>query len=253
MKKNKVFILLTVFGLVFFNACKKHNIDIDRKSKDVISEPVIKKNVNNECIVLLKTLISKSSIKNSFVKNFNISIDDDKNIKMTIKLFNESDSSDNAVGWIIFDAPNKRLLDITNDIENPVKLKFDSIVWNKIIDCHFKSDSLFKIINPLTSECSDNSTEDGMEQVCIFKNISIEKVYQKTRGESEIDYANLLFANLPEHSMNQEINQNGLISIHYQVTSKKTEIEFLFEGGITTLIFDQQNTDVKRTVIYSAD
>ncbi len=92
-----------------------------------------------------------------------------------------------------------------------------------------------------------------MEQVCIFKNISIKKVYQKTRGESEIDYANLLFANLPEHSMNQEINQNGLISIHYQVTSKKTEIEFLFEGGITTLIFDQQNADVKRTVIYSAD
>ncbi|NML71157.1 hypothetical protein HHL23_15310 [Chryseobacterium sp. RP-3-3] len=102
-------------------------------------------------------------------------------------------------------------------------------------------------------ECTEKQIEYETEQECIFKNASVDQVYRRTIKDKEIEKAEQLLANLPTENTTKEINNDGLVSITYTVTSKKTEIEFLFEGGVTTLSLEQQNKDVKRTIIHSAD
>ncbi|MCT2560904.1 hypothetical protein [Chryseobacterium herbae] len=102
-------------------------------------------------------------------------------------------------------------------------------------------------------ECTEKQVDYETEMECIFKNSSIDEVYRQTIKDKEIEKAELLIANLPKANTTKEINEDGLVSISYTVGPKKTEIEFLFEGGVTTLSLEQQNKDVKRTIIHSAD
>ncbi|KIC01050.1 hypothetical protein OA88_16060 [Flavobacterium sp. JRM] len=62
---------------------------------------------------------------------------------MKLRLFDANDKSESTIGWIVFDAENMRLLDITNDIKNPIKLIFEHKLWNKIIECFFDNDSSY--------------------------------------------------------------------------------------------------------------
>ncbi|UWX62542.1 hypothetical protein N0B40_09660 [Chryseobacterium oranimense] len=106
---------------------------------------------------------------------------------------------------------------------------------------------------PVLKECTEKQIEYETEQECIFKNTSIDQVYKRTIKDKDIEKAELLLANLPEKSITKEINNDELISISYTVTPKKTDIEFQFEGGVTTLSLEQLDKDVKRIIIHSAD
>jgi hypothetical protein len=102
-------------------------------------------------------------------------------------------------------------------------------------------------------DCTEKQVEYETEQICIFKNAGINEVYKSTIKDKEIEKSELLLTDLPKENVTKEINNDGLVSISYTVTPNKTEIEFLFEGGVTTLNLEQQNKDVKRTIIHSAD
>ncbi|SHF46604.1 hypothetical protein [Chryseobacterium sp. OV279] len=102
-------------------------------------------------------------------------------------------------------------------------------------------------------ECTEKQVEYETEMECIFKNASIDEVYRRTIKDKEVEKSELLSANLPKANTTKEINQDGLISITYTVGPKKTDIEFFFEGGVTSISLEQQNKDVKRTIIHSAD
>lgn len=106
---------------------------------------------------------------------------------------------------------------------------------------------------PTLKECTEKQAEYETKQECIFKNTSIDEVYKRTIKEKDIEKSELLLAELPKENITKEINQDGLVSISYNGASRKIEIEFLFAGGITTLSLEQQDKDVKRTIIHSAD
>lgn len=106
---------------------------------------------------------------------------------------------------------------------------------------------------PTLKECTEKQVEYETEVECIFKNKDINEIYQTTIKDQEIEKAELLLPEIPKENTNKEINKDGLISISYKVSPKKTEIEFQFEGGVTTLSLEQMDKDVKRTIIHSAD
>ncbi|WP_346984556.1 hypothetical protein [Chryseobacterium sp. POE27] len=257
MKNNGLFIIILIVTMLFTSCKKQENTILVKPQTDILSRVEILSNNNfkkedNDCFILLKKIISTSSIQNSFIDNFNLSIEKKDDSKLTIKLFNNSDSQENAIGWIVFDASGKKLLDITNDIDYPTNLKFNITLWNKLIDCYYDSNEQYKI-NYQNLVDNDTSTEYGNEQNCIFKNTSIEAVYQKTKNKREVEKINYLLPHLPKKNITKNINQDGLISISYNITSKKVVIEFLFNGGVTTISIEQQGKNVKRNIIYSAD
>ncbi|MDQ0065606.1 hypothetical protein [Chryseobacterium lathyri] len=129
--------------------------------------------------------------------------------------------------------------------------KKDSVYAKAAVTENIPASQLKEI--PAQKECTEKQVEYETEQVCIFKNADIDEVYQRTIKDNEVEKAELLLSDLPKQNITKEINQDGLISISYTVSSKKTEIEFVFAGGVTTLSLEQQNTDVKRVIIHSAD
>ncbi len=106
---------------------------------------------------------------------------------------------------------------------------------------------------PTLKECTEKVVEYGSEQECLFPKSTMERVYQQTIREKEVEKSELLMAELPKKSVDKEINQDGLDFINYKVSANKVEIEFQFAGGVTTLEFEQQGENVKRTIIHSAD
>lgn len=106
---------------------------------------------------------------------------------------------------------------------------------------------------PALKECTETQAEYETEFECIFKNKEVSEVYQATIKDGEIEKSELLLPELPKENTTKEINKDGLISISYVVSPKKTDIEFQFEGGVTTLSLEQQDKDVKRIIIHSAD
>lgn len=259
--KNKGLFLIVLITTMLFTSCKKHeNTKLVKPQIDTLTAIGVLKNndlkkEDNDCFNLLKKIISTSSIQNQFIDNFNLYIEKKDDSKLTIKLFDKSDSQENAIGWIVFDASGKKLLDVTNDIDNPINLKFNISLWNKLIDCYYHSNGKYKIYDENLADpiCSDISTGEGTEQNCMFKNTSIEIVYQKTKNKEELEKINYLLPHLPKKSMVKNINQGGIISISYNISYKKAVIEFLFDGGVTTISIEQQGKNVKRNIIYSAD
>lgn len=254
MKKNKFLSVVFLLIIIFLNACKEQKSNTISEARYGVQNSSMTTISADECQILLKELISQSSFQSPFKDNFNVEIDEEEGYKLTLRIIDELSERKNTVGWIILDAENKKLLDITNDLDEPEPLTFDTILWDKVIDCYFKSKPIFKIDNNLGKECRDITNEYETEQICIFKNTTIDVVYQQTIKENELENASkYLLANIPENDTITKINADGLISIDYKIAQKKIEMEFLFEGGITTLIIEQQENNVERKIIYSAD
>lgn len=252
MRNNMV--IIQILLMVLFMACKKQDniatIQQSNKIEGVLNEI---KSHDNDCKVLFKKLIYGSSLKNPFMDSFDISMGEEEEGKILLKLFEQSDAQENAVGWIIFDAKNKKLLDITNDIENPVELNYNIKLWNEIIVCYFNSNKDYKIFENEKTRCKDIPIEYGSQEECFFEDTSIQSVYEKMIKDAEMKESEFLVPNLPSENTNKEINQNGLISVNYNISPNLIEIEFLFEGGVTYLVLEQMGKNVKRTISYSAD
>lgn len=106
---------------------------------------------------------------------------------------------------------------------------------------------------PVLKECTEKQADYETIQECTFSNTKMEDVYRRTLKEKDIENTELLLPGLPEQTMTKDINQNGLISIHYTVKAGKIEIVLAFEGGVTTLELEQKGENVKRTIVHSAD
>ena len=128
MQRKINFYLIILFTFILLKSCKKTS-----------TLYTVIDNNNEKCIAILKELVLHSSIINPFIDNLSLSIEEEENDHITIKLFDKTDSQESPIGWIIFDVKNKKLLDITNDIDNPKELKYDYTIWSKFINCHFKS------------------------------------------------------------------------------------------------------------------
>ncbi|WP_052259547.1 hypothetical protein [Flavobacterium sp. KMS] len=100
-------------------------------------------NLKADCSQIIIDLIKGSNFKNPFKDNLKIAIKNNNEVNMKLRLFDANDKSESTIGWIVFDAENMRLLDITNDIKNPIKLTFEHKLWNKIIECFFDNDSSY--------------------------------------------------------------------------------------------------------------
>ncbi|OWP82872.1 hypothetical protein BWK59_13575 [Flavobacterium davisii] len=90
------------------------------------------------CDNILVTLIKNSSISNPFKSKIKAEIDKNEDNKITVRLFVESESGvnkENSIGWLIIDVAKRKLFDITNDIENPVELKFNPSDFDFFLKC----------------------------------------------------------------------------------------------------------------------
>lgn len=254
MKNNKILTSIILFIVVSFNACKKENTKLqvkNLKDEKVISVNKTEETQDDKCSSLLKKLVTTSSIQNPFLSTLNVEIDKKENEKLTLKLFDNSDATKAPIGWIILDIMNKKLLDITNDPENPTELKYDSKVWNEIVECYFKSDQLNT--NNNSNNCKELHTEEGAKEECIFQDQTIGNIYKRTIENKEVEHANFLLSKLPLNTISKTINQEGIISIDYIIDDGKVTINFLYEGGVTEILSEKKGLDVKRTITHSAD
>lgn len=256
MKNNKILTSIILFIVVLFNACKKENTQL--QVKDIKSEIIKTVSANqmtetkdDDCSLILKKLIITSSIKNPFLSTLNVEIDKQEKEKLTLKLYDSLDATKNPVGWIIFDANNKKLLDITNDPEDPIELKYDSQLYNKITDCYFKTDK--SNTKNTSKNCKETSTDDGSKEECIFENQTIESVYKSIIENKEIENSNFLLKALPLKTISKNINQDGIVSIDYIIKDKQITIDFQYEGGVTEILLEKIGSNVKRTFTHSAD
>jgi hypothetical protein len=91
---------------------------------------------NLSCNDLIILLIKKSSFDPELKKlNFKVWIDHVENGIMSIELTlkNKERNDDVPLSWINLDKNKMELLDITVDIDNPKKLRYDSTLFKKII------------------------------------------------------------------------------------------------------------------------
>ncbi|MDR7371310.1 hypothetical protein [Flavobacterium aquidurense] len=262
IKKGMLLVLLLV-NL----SCKKAD---DPDFKKIIREGIIskenvgssrsnvKKTKNTElnCSQIIINLIKSSNIKNPFRDNLKIEIEDKNSVNMKLRLFDANDKSQNTIGWIIFDAENMRLLDITDDIERPLKLTFDHKLWNKIIECSFDNDRSYYFDENDKEEkinCKTIIVEMGKGEECILKNTTIENVYMHIIENEEVDCSKYLLNSIPKNNKIIEINKNGLMNIDYKIINDKIEISFNYDGGVTEIIIEKKANNVLRSIVYYAD
>jgi hypothetical protein len=262
----KKIIILFYFLLIY--SCK--NIDnkdviktIDKEYKDEENKVLIKKNTDTsniltvDCLKIITDLIKKSNIENPFKNNLKIEIEEKNSINMKLRLFDANEKSEITIGWVTFDAENMRLLDITNDIQNPIILKFDNKLWNKIIECSFDNDKSYYIeedeIKSKKENCKTISKDMETIEECIFDNSTIVDVYNKLIFEEELENSEYLLKSIPETDQKLNVNKKGLLNIEYKISIKKIEVIFNYEGGVTILDIEQIKNNVKRKIIHSAD
>jgi hypothetical protein len=260
MKKFLVFVL---FNFVFLSCKDNYKSEVHNntsKAKDSIIQNttedkiIVNKEVQNtennlDCNKILTDFIKLSSLNNPFKESLTTEIEDLNSATLKIMLYDGS----NVVGTLLFDAQNYKLLDLTNDIENPEVLKFDVKKWNSIIDCFFKKNKKYYIDHTNENDCKTNQIEMGVEEICIIKNSTINIVYLDLIKNRLIDKSEKLEKSIPQKSEKIKVNSDGVISIDYIINKDKIQIEMFFDGGLTTILLEQIGNNVKRIITNSAD
>lgn len=263
----KKFLTLILIMNISFCSCKQNNISEKQSNllngkdtvnkKDTINEIFSDQQSQNldtkqDCNKTLLNFIKSSSLKNPFKENLTFEIEDKNDFSIKMILYDGS----NVVGTLFLDAQSFKLLDLTNDIENPEALKFDEKKWNSIIDCYFKSNKNYYIEKSQLNKSNDCVTEQiemGSKEICTIKNTTLKNAYISIIKNKEVDKSEKLKKELPLKSETIKINSNNLISIDYKVIKNKTTIIMSFDGGETSIILEQKGNDVQKTIIYSAD
>ena len=259
----KFFLVLILFNLLFLSCKDNYKSEIQNntsKVKDsviqnsngekvIINEKVQNSEINEDCNKILIDFIKSSSITNPFKESFTAEIEDKNSVSIKITLYEAS----NVVGTLLFDAQNFKLLDLTNDIEDPEVLKFDVKKWNIIIDCFFEKNKKYYIDYTNNNDCKTNQIEMGLEERCIIKNSTVKDVYLDLIKNKLVDKSEKLQKGIPQKSEKIKVNSDGLISIDYIINKNKVQIEMFFDGGITTILLEQIGNNVKRIITSSAD
>lgn len=102
-------------------------------------------------------------------------------------------------------------------------------------------------------DCKDIEVEMGSGRECIVQETNFATVYQNIIKNKEVEESNYFLSTIPNENKSVEVNQNGLISIDYQITKDKVTISMNYEGGVTEVILEKINNSVKRSIYHYAD
>ncbi len=260
MAKKIIIAVLFIFNLSCLgkdeqNRIKNKNIDAKKE--------IVKKGINDsislkdDCSKKIIDLIKSSNIKNPFKDNLQIEIINNNGVNMRLRLFDKDDKLENTVGWIIFDAENMRLLDITNDPENPIKLKFEEKIWNEIIKCSFNNNLSYcfdQTNNKKKENCITIYQDIETIEKCIFKNASLESIYDNLILNETVNGYKYLCKIIPKSNKVIEVNRDGIINIEYKIVSiDNMQLLINYEGGVTKIALQKVNNSVKQVTTYSSD
>jgi len=258
---KKAVLLFLIF--ITFSCKKGDNLDtqktVDKESSSSKEADSLENTKNNtSCSQLAARLVESSNIIVPYKGQLIVQIEENDGTKMKFRLFPKIDKLGKTVGWVIFDAKNKSLLDITKSIENPVKLTFDNKLWNQVIECAFHNDKSYYIeetdVKVKEEDCITTNHDMETIEKCVFKNTNLKSIYDELiSGDDESDFKYLSKV-LPVANESVSVNQNGIMDIDYKIfNSKKVEITMNYAGGVTTVLLEEINNTVKRTITYSAD
>ena len=113
----------------------KNNDDSFKTTSDTTN--IDKEYKNLSCDELIVLLIKNSSFDPEMKKlKFSARVDQINNgvIKIELTIKNTERGDDVPLSWIDLDQNKKELKDVTVDPNNPIKLRFDSILFHKVIE-----------------------------------------------------------------------------------------------------------------------
>lgn len=261
----KNYILIILFS-VFFSCKNETNNNSTSGSQAKDSTEIASDNNKNEkiadCGQLIYDLVASTDVIKGY-DDFFTRIEKNDGDKITIQVYVENNLSDDpkkkqivesTIAWLTFIPSESKLFNSTIDPDDPIEIKFDK----KLID-----EKLFKTcnINPSkaketiknSNDCVTEEIEMGSKEICTIKNTTLKDVYSALIKNKLFEKSEKLRPELPTTSETTTINLDGLISIDYKVTKNKTDIIMSFEGGETSIILQQKQNDVQRTIIHSAD
>lgn len=180
------------------------------------------------------------------------SIEESSNDSITIKVYRESDVSEDSnnksitetvVSWLLYVTKNEKLYDITKDPDKPTKLdfKFNTSDYN-YLKCYGKRQ---KNIN-----CTDYYNDMQKKQICFYEKKDIKQAYEILLNEGNFKY---LKKTIPKKSSLYILNKDGLVSIKYIIGKNKINIELIYQGGITTIELYFKSKGIERIITYDAD
>ncbi|SHH14207.1 hypothetical protein [Flavobacterium johnsoniae] len=132
-----------------------------------------------------------------------------------------------------------------NEESKPIEKPADTIAV-------VKTEKIEKNTEP-KEDCKDIEVEMGDGRECILQDTDLDKVYQNIIKNKEVEESNYFLSTIPNENKSVEINQNGLISIDYQITKDKVAISMNYEGGVTEVTLEKINNTVKRSIYHYAD
>ena len=137
-KDKKMIKSVTYILIIVLVACTKSssNQTLSTSSSTTINKSVQNDKTYETCEELISSLVrSSNTVALTNFENVQIRIDTITTEKITVELYVSNDISDdpsikriaeNPVGWIEFFPSTKKLLDITNDPDDPVLLTYNS-------------------------------------------------------------------------------------------------------------------------------
>ncbi|MBF4508628.1 hypothetical protein IRZ83_18275 [Flavobacterium sp. JLP] len=102
-------------------------------------------------------------------------------------------------------------------------------------------------------DCKDIAVEMGDGKECILKNTDLEKVYQNIIKNKEVEESSYFLSAIPSENKSVEVNQNGLMSIDYEITKDKVAISMNYEGGVTEVTLEKIKDTIKKSIYHYAD
>jgi|GEM_PF-832679 len=260
-----IFILFTAFLSCKKEKSKESNENnlIENKYKEASlkndnSLNIKSESLNENCEDLLKKIIKSSNLQSPFLKSIEVKVESAEASILTIQLFiktPEGQNQETTVGWIILDAENKKLLDITNDIDNPEILSFNTTLWNQIIKCFFDNKNQYLIDNKkqtneskLDWNCTDRGGDmnNGYVTNCLTK--SILSISYSQLKMAYFEDGNLLLNILPKKDT---VYTKENVEINYKIlNTKKININLSYGGGVTKFSLMEVNgkTNIIKTL-----
>jgi len=112
------------------------------KINDLNKNSVLTKNSNESCHELLILFVKSSSFDSNMKKlKFDIRVEEVVNgvAKLELSTHNEERNEDVSLSWLEIDFNKREFRDITVDPDKPIKLKYDSNIFRKVMmNCKFK-------------------------------------------------------------------------------------------------------------------
>ncbi|MFV0304330.1 MAG: hypothetical protein ACK5IC_02460 [Moheibacter sp.] len=224
MKQKLIIFLILILSI----SCKKNTI-ISSDSSIPVLDATPKKSYTT-CEELLSDIIkSSNAIAVQSFSNIQIRIENVSAEKIKIELFVQNDISedpsvkritDQTVGWLVFFPSTQKLLDITNDTENPKILEFDMKILSNV-----DIENLCEPSKAIISSDQEKNTDFKRFKELFNKNMIglsiINKKEQNIFKKYVIDFSSSCMCNSPSIFIDQD--KNEIILFNYCDGIKKTE------------------------------